>query len=83
LGKTQGLGSIILMAAGLSKYPYKPFMWYNTLATLLKSFILLYIGYVFGKEYEIASGYILKIGVVMSFVFLIGTYFYFRNKKHI
>jgi membrane protein DedA with SNARE-associated domain len=80
IGKTQGLGSIVLMSAGLAKYPYGPFMWYNTLATFLKSFILLYFGYAFGKEYAVASGYIVKIGVAMSFVFLIGIYFYIRKK---
>jgi membrane protein DedA with SNARE-associated domain len=80
IGKTQGLGSVVLMSAGLAKYPYGPFMWYNTLATLLKSFILLYIGYAFAKQYSVATDYIFKVGVVMSFVFLVGMYFYVRKQ---
>jgi membrane protein DedA with SNARE-associated domain len=80
IGKTQGLGSLILMSAGLAKYRFWPYMCYNTLATLLKSFILLYLGYVFGKQYASANDYIFKFGVIMSFAFIIAVYFYFRKK---
>ena len=80
IGKAQGLGSIVLMSAGLAKYPYGLFMWYNTVVTLFKSFLLLYVGYIFGEEYATASDYIIKIGVVMSFAFLIAVYVYMHKK---
>ncbi len=80
IGKTQGLGSIVLMSAGLAKYPYLPFIWYNTLVTLVKSFVLLYVGYAFGKQYTVANNYIVKIGIILSFVFLVGVYLYFTKR---
>jgi len=80
LGKAQGLGAIVLMAGGLVKYPYKLFMLYNIIATLLKSLILILIGFYFGKEYAVANNYITKIGIFLSFAFLVIAYFYMRKK---
>jgi membrane protein DedA with SNARE-associated domain len=80
LGKAQGLGAIVLIAGGLVKYPYKLFMLYNIIATLLKSLILILIGFYFGKEYAVANNYITKIGIFLSFAFLAIAYFYMRKK---
>ena len=79
-GKAQGLGSIILMTAGLTKYPFGPYMWYNTLATLVKSSVLLYIGYTFGRQYASANDIVFKTGIALSLVFLVGIYFYINKK---
>ena len=80
LGKTQGLGAVVLIAGGLAKYPYWLFIFYNTVATLIKSFILLAVGFFFSKEYVVANSYITKVGICMTFVFIIISYFYMRKK---
>jgi membrane-associated protein len=80
VGKTQGLGAVVLIAGGIAKYPYRLFIFYNTLATLLKSFVLLVIGFYFSKQYIIANGYITKIGIVLTFAFVVASYFYIRKK---
>ena len=80
LGKTQGLGAVVLIAGGLAKYPYGLFIFYNTLATLLKSALLLAIGFYFSKQYVVANDYITKIGIVLTVAFLIGSYLYFHKK---
>lgn len=79
-GKTQSLGVVILMAAGLAKYSFLRYMLYNTLATLIKSFILIYLGYVFGKQYSVAGDIVFKVGVVLSFAFVVLIYLYFRKQ---
>lgn len=80
LGKTQGLGAAVLIAGGIAKYPYKIFILYNTLATLIKSFVLMAIGFYFSKQYVVANSYITKVGIIMTVLFIIGTYFYARKK---
>jgi membrane protein DedA with SNARE-associated domain len=57
-GKTQPLGAIILTAAGLSKMPYFKFMWINLWVTLLKSLILILIGFYFGHAYMLINKYL-------------------------
>ena len=79
-GKLQGLGAVVLVAAGVIRYPYDRFMTYNTIATLVKTFILLSIGYYFSRQYLIAGDYITKIGVALTFVFVLVLYIYFRKE---
>jgi membrane protein DedA with SNARE-associated domain len=55
---SQGVGAVILVAAGISKMPFREFIWYNLLATLPKSLILLLVGYYFGRAYVEFNDYL-------------------------
>jgi membrane-associated protein len=44
-----GVGAAFLFAAGVIRMPFSKYFWYNALATIPKSFILMLIGYYFGK----------------------------------
>jgi membrane protein DedA with SNARE-associated domain len=44
-------GGPVLIAAGMARMKLVKFLWYNFLATIPKSFILLLIGFYFGQAY--------------------------------
>ncbi|HKC04372.1 MAG TPA: VTT domain-containing protein [Patescibacteria group bacterium] len=46
---SHAIGAPILVSAGLAEIPIKDFLWFNFLATLPKSLILLLVGYYFGS----------------------------------
>ncbi len=85
LGKlSHGIGTAFLVAAGLAKMPFKKFLFYNSLATLLKSFILILIGYYFGHAFATINSYLEKItilSVAITITFLIAYLLYFYKKK--
>ncbi len=77
---SHGIGSGILMAAGLAKMPLKDFFWFNLLGTLPKSLFLLIIGYYFGQAYQQIKVYfdytaIFFIGslVIVFLLYLLGS----------
>jgi len=83
LGKTQALGGIILVAAGLGKMPYLKFILLNLAVTLVKSFALLILGYYYGHAYKLIDHYFGIYGVAMLVLMTFGILFYFifRRKK--
>lgn len=46
---SHGIGTVFLVAAGLAKMPVLQFLWYDSLATIFKSFVLLCLGYYYGN----------------------------------
>lgn len=79
------IGVFILFIAGHAEVPFWDFLWFNFLATMPKSLILLLVGYYFGSTVT-SFGRALDYTVLGLFVFtliLIGLYFgvtYFSNK---
>ncbi len=74
---SHAIGGLILFAAGSAEIPLKEFMWFNFLATLPKSLILLAVGYYFGSTVSNFKKYV-DLTVLGLFVFtllLIGVYF--------
>jgi len=45
---SHGIGAAFLVAAGVAKMPFWKFLWFNTIATLPKSLILMLVGFYFG-----------------------------------
>lgn len=82
---SHALGGIILFAAGSVEIPLREFMWFNFLATLPKSLILLAVGFYFGSTVS-SFRRALDFTVLGLFVFtlaMIGVYFavtYLSNK---
>ncbi|PJE76129.1 hypothetical protein COV04_01200 [Candidatus Uhrbacteria bacterium CG10_big_fil_rev_8_21_14_0_10_48_11] len=69
------IGGAILVAAGAARVRFLTFIWYNLLGTLPKSFLLLLVGYYFGKAYATIDRYLnytgIAIIILVAFVFLL------------
>lgn len=65
IGKmTHGVGGAFLIAAGVIKMPFDKYIFSNFLATLIKSMILLIVGYYFGQAFTAINSYLEKIAVL-------------------
>ncbi len=85
IGKmSHGVGGAFLVAAGMIKMPFDKFLSANFLATLLKSAILLLIGYYFGHAFAAINSYLEKISVISlgaAVTAAIGYILYRRRKR--
>jgi membrane protein DedA with SNARE-associated domain len=78
IGKfTHAIGGVVLVAAGMAKMSLWKFIWYNFIATLPKSLILLLIGFYFGETYNKINRYLdyTAIGTIGLAIIFIGIYF--------
>lgn len=73
---SHAIGGFILFAAGSAKISIKDFMWFNFLATLPKSLILLSVGYYFGSTVSNFNKYLdfTVLGLFIFTLFLVGAY---------
>jgi len=62
------VGGPILVTAGLVKYPIARFLWFSIIATLIKTFLLLGVGYYLGEAYDRMAKYLDYVGFVSSLV---------------
>lgn len=74
---SHAIGGPILAAAGIVKMPLNKFVWFNFLATLPKSLLLLIIGYYFGEAYKQINHYLNYATVwIFAVIFLsVGLYY--------
>lgn len=79
LGKvSHGIGGVFLVAAGLTKMPFKRFLWYNFLATLVKSIALLLIGYFFGTAIMQINSFFKFFAAISICLLMVAVVFYFN-----
>ncbi|MCX6788630.1 MAG: DedA family protein [bacterium] len=89
VGKTQAVGSLILVAAGIANAPFKKFLWYNLLGTVPKTLIFVFIGYFFSHGFEAITSFSNSIGIIsigMSvalLIFYIVFKMYLKKKSHL
>lgn len=84
LGKiTQAFGAIVLVSAGVAKMPYLQFLFYNLVATVLKSLFLLLVGYYFLAIYLRLHQYSIWATLIFIILTLLGilVYYMLRNKN--
>ena len=84
IGKmSHGIGGAFLIAAGLIKMPFDKFIFANMLATLIKSLVLLLLGFYFGHALTTINNYLEKFSFISIgaaiFAFLI--YFFYFGKR--
>lgn len=80
LGKVaQVVGAAFLIAAGMAKMKYSRFMLVNLGLTIIKSFILLLVGYYFGRSYKNINSY-LDIASLLTLVVGLLIFFFLRKK---
>lgn len=71
LGKiSHGIGGVALVAAGMAKMNFGKYVWYNTLATIVKSLLLIMVGYYFGSALERVNSYLGIAAAVFSGLFI-------------
>jgi membrane protein DedA with SNARE-associated domain len=78
LGKlAHGIGAAVLAAAGIAKMPYAKFIGVNLAGTLVKSLILILVGFYFGRAYETANSYLntVALGGLLLVVVILLVYF--------
>ena len=81
-----GVGGTFLIAAGMVRMPFGQYIFYNFLATLVKSFILLLIGFFFGSAFASINSTLEKIGlfsIAIATLTLIIYFFYARKKENL
>ena len=79
LGKiSHGVGGAFLVAAGVAKMPFQKFLWFNFVATIPKSLLLILIGFYFGQaiskinsSLELISAISIGIAVVVGIGYLL------------
>ena len=82
-----GPGVAVLIAAGAARYPLVQYLIFNVGITLVKSFILLLIGYYFGQALELFQQFLdISALLVSGIVIILGIKLYLtyrrRKKKH-
>lgn len=87
IGKlSHAIGTVVLVAAGIANVPFWKFVWYNFIATLPKSLVILLIGFYFGKTYIKINTYLdyTAIGTIAITVIFIMIYFVMKkvSKKY-
>ncbi|MCX6712660.1 MAG: DedA family protein [Candidatus Vogelbacteria bacterium] len=81
---TQVAGLPVLIAAGIAKMPLGPFTFYNALGTVVKSAVLLSLGYFAGAAYQQIDSYFSLASTVSFFIavlLLVGYIIYRRRRK--
>ena len=81
IGKTQAIGSLILITAGISKMKIWRFAIINLLASLPKVLLFMFLGYYFGSAYNAINGYMQKIGIISTLILIVGLILYFIYKR--
>ncbi len=80
IGKiSHAIGAVFLIAAGMARMPFGSFLWFNFVATIPKSLVLILIGYYFGHAYVQLSKYLhysvlvagILIGLLLSLYFIL------------
>jgi membrane protein DedA with SNARE-associated domain len=82
LGKiSHGIGGIFLAAAGMADMPYSRFIWFNFLATLIKSATLLLIGYYFGQALTRINSIVQLVAFVLIILLIVALAYYIFSRK--
>ena len=76
-----GVGSLFLIAAGASKMTYQKFLEYITPANLIRSTLLLALGYSLGRAIRNSGMYIEYYTLGVIILLPVAYYFFKRNKR--
>jgi len=77
-----GVGGFVLVAAGIARTDFRKFLWYNVLATVPKSAVLLLIGYFLGSSYGAINTYLGYVAIgTFALAIALGLLWYLARKK--
>ena len=74
-------GGPVLIAAGMARMRLSKFLWFNFLATLPKSLILLLVGFYFGEAYVKLDKFLTFAGLAAGILIVLCTVAYFIIAK--
>ena len=77
---THSAGMPIMVASGLAKMPYGPYIWYNLLGTLPKTLLFCVIGYFLGAAYSSINVYMGRVSLALLVVIGIAVAVYFQRR---
>lgn len=78
---SHAVGGVILVTAGVAKVPFWKFVWFNFIATLPKTLVLLLIGFYFGRAYAEFSRYLSYTSFAMVALALLFAIIYLIMRK--
>lgn len=78
---SHAIGGVILVTAGVAKVPFWKFVWFNFIATLPKTLVLLLIGFYFGRAYAEFSRYLNYTSFAMIALALLFAIIYLIMRK--
>lgn len=78
---THFLGLPNIIALGLSDYSWKKFFVFNFVATLIKSFLLILIGYSVGALWQQQQSYISQVGIVAALVAIVAVFYFYIKRR--
>ena len=77
---THSAGLPIMVASGLAKMPFGPYMWYNLLGTLPKTLVFVLVGYFLGAAYSSINVYLYRVSLILFVVILAAAALYFQRR---
>ena len=77
---THSAGLPIMVASGLAKMPYGPYIWYNLLGTLPKTLLFCVIGYFLGSAYSSIYVYMGRVSLILFVVILAAVAFFVQRR---
>jgi membrane protein DedA with SNARE-associated domain len=82
IGKlTHGVGGLVLVAAGVAKFPFIRFFLYNFVPTVLKTTLLVFLGYYFGRAYNQYANFFDYLALITLTLFIILYIWYIRKNS--
>lgn len=77
-----GVGGTVLVTAGISRMPFLKFLGYNLAATIMKSSVLMLVGFYFGHALNSIDSYLRLTGFILAgLATLLIAYYLFYNPK--
>lgn len=80
---SHGIGAALLVAAGVARVPFLRFILINFIGSLPKTYILLLVGFYFGRAYVQISRYLGYFGITLFVAVVVGVaaYFFLWRRK--
>ena len=73
----------LLVTAGLVRLPYRKFVWQALIVTLFQYGVLMTVGYLLGKSYEVAVPYVKGVAIIIAVIAIVFVAGYFMLQKYI
>jgi len=79
---THSVGVAVLVAAGMARMRFVPFLMYNLIGTIPKILVLMFLGYTLGYAYATIDSYIFKVSIALFIaVVALGIWWFMRKRK--
>jgi membrane-associated protein len=78
---TYFFGAVTIIAAALAKTPFRKFLFYSFIGTVVKTAILMVIGYYFGSAYEKIAHYLGDVAVLFITLAVLAILAFLISKK--